>query len=61
MWVNGYTNKGGGYLPDAASFPEGGYEVDRSRVSPAAEDVLVKNVLELVNSLNAGQPVAAQK
>jgi len=61
IWVNGYTNKGGGYLPPASYFPDGGYEVDRSRVSPAAEDILVENVLELVKSLKVGQAAALQK
>ena len=55
VWTNGYTHWGGGYVPDAASYPEEGYEVDRAVVSPAAEDVLVAGAIRYVKTLRAGK------
>jgi len=55
VWTNGYTHWGGGYVPDAASYPEEGYEVDRAVVSPAAEDVLVAGAIRYVKTLQAGK------
>ena len=34
MWVNGYTHWGGGYLMDAASYPEGGMRSGRAPTGP---------------------------
>ena len=55
VWTNGYTHWGGGYIPDAASYPEGGYEVKVSSVSPAAEDIVVRNAIRYVQTLQAGK------
>jgi neutral ceramidase len=51
VWTNGYTHWGGGYIPDAASYPEEGYEVRVSRVSPATEDILVGNAKRYIAEL----------
>jgi len=55
VWTNGYTHWGGGYIPDAASYPEGGYEVKVSSVSPATEDIVVSNAVRYVQALQAGK------
>jgi len=55
VWTNGYTHWGGGYVPDAAAYPEQGYEVKRAVVSPAAEDVLVATAIRYVEALRAGK------
>jgi hypothetical protein len=55
VWPNGYTHWGIGYILDAASYPEGGYEIENSNVSPAAEDILVGNAVRYVRALEAGQ------
>jgi hypothetical protein len=54
IWTNGYTHWGGGYLPDAASYPEGGYEIDMTRFAPQAEDILVGTAVRLIRQLQAG-------
>jgi len=52
VWTNGYTHWGGGYIADTASFPEGGYEVDRaSRVAPETEGILVANAKRYIAEL----------
>jgi hypothetical protein len=53
VWTNGYTHWGGGYIPDAASYPEGGYEVQVSSVSPATEEIVVGNAIRYVRALQA--------
>ena len=54
IWTNGYTHWGGGYILDAASYPEGGYEIENSSVSPATEAILVGNAIRYVRTLEAG-------
>jgi hypothetical protein len=56
VWTNGYTHWGGGYIPDAASYPEEGYEVRVSGVSPAAEDIVVGRAVRYVKALQAAKP-----
>ncbi|NLJ36334.1 MAG: hypothetical protein GX358_08955 [candidate division WS1 bacterium] len=51
VWVNGYSNRDLSYVPDAASFDEGGYEVRVSWTTADAEEVLVSKAVELVRSL----------
>lgn len=51
VWTTAYNHAGGGYIPPAAAYPEGGYEVDISSVGPASEDLLVGKAVELVKSL----------
>lgn len=51
VWVNGYSNRDLSYVPDAASFDEGGYEVRVSWATADAEEVLVSKAVELVRSL----------
>ena len=51
-WVCGYTNRRVGYIPAAASFPEGGYEVDCARHAAEAEHLLVAKATELVEELS---------
>lgn len=55
VWTNGYTHWGGGYIPDAASYPEEGYEVNRAAVSPAAEDIVVAGAIRYFKTLQAGK------
>ncbi len=54
VWTNGYTHWGGGYIPDAASYPEGGYEIDTSRVSPDTEEIVVGNAIRYIRALQQG-------
>jgi len=55
VWTNGYTHWGGGYIPDAASYPEEGYEVNRAAVSPAAEDIVVTGAIRYIKTLQDGK------
>jgi hypothetical protein len=59
VWTNGYTHWGGGYLPDAASHPEGGYEINMTRFAPRAEDVVVDTARRLIGVLQSN-PVHAE-
>jgi hypothetical protein len=51
VWVNGYSNRDLSYVPDAASFDEGGYEVRVSWTTADAEEVLVSKAVDLVRTL----------
>ena len=51
VWTCAYSHWGGGYLPAAASYPEGGYEVTTSTLSPTSEDIHVRETVALVKSL----------
>ncbi|MBI3947023.1 MAG: hypothetical protein HY321_13950 [Armatimonadetes bacterium] len=51
VWTCGYTHWGGGYFADAASYPEGGYEVNNSSFGPQAEGILVDNAVRYVREL----------
>jgi neutral ceramidase len=55
VWTNGYMFAGGGYIPDAASYPEGGHVVRGTPVTAAAEDVIVANAIRYVKALEAGK------
>jgi hypothetical protein len=55
VWTCGYTHHGIGYFLDAASYAEGGYEIDCSDVGPGAEDVLVATVIREVRALKSGR------
>ncbi len=52
LWVNGYANDVRAYIPTAAAIPQGGWEVDGSRlnygvparVAPEAEETLIQSV-----------------
>jgi len=55
VWTNGYTHCGIGYILDAASYAEGGYEIGQSYVTSAAEDILVGSAIRYVRALEAGQ------
>lgn len=39
-----------GYIPTASAFPQGGYEVDVSRVTPEAENILMGAMCKLLNA-----------
>ena len=51
VWTNGYTHWGGGYIVDAAQFPEGGYEVNVSACAPETEDIVVGNAVRFIREL----------
>jgi hypothetical protein len=51
VWTNGYTHWGGGYLLDAASYAEGGYEIDSSGIGPWGEDIVVNGARRCVEAL----------
>lgn len=53
VWTNGYTHWGIGYIMDAASYSEGGYEIENSSVSPATETILVDKAAGYVRKLEA--------
>ncbi|MBI3945284.1 MAG: hypothetical protein HY321_05150 [Armatimonadetes bacterium] len=53
VWTDGYTHWGGGYIPEAATYPEGGYEVDNTAFAPQTEDILVGNAHRYVKELQA--------
>ncbi len=53
VWTNAYTHWGGGYIVDAAQFPEGGYEVNSSVCAPETEDIVVGNAVRFVRELQA--------
>jgi neutral ceramidase len=49
-----HCNGTAGYLPTAASYPEGGYEVQSSAFGPAAADILVAETTRLLRELSQG-------
>lgn len=50
--IGGYTDGSAGYFPTRASYPEGGYEVDRAcRVAPEAGELLQATTLRLLHSV----------
>lgn len=52
VWTNGYTFWGGGYLMDAESYPEGGYEVDSATtVALGSDSILVSNAIRFIREL----------
>ncbi len=51
VWTCGYTHWGGGYIVDAAQFPEGGYEVNSSACAPETEEILVGNAVRFITEL----------
>jgi len=51
VWTDGYTHWGGGYFPDAASYPEGGYEVSTCKFAPESENILVSAAERLIRQL----------
>lgn len=67
LWVTAYANALPGYIPSARLLPEGGYEVDGSRVyygvpariAPAAEDLIVEAVHDLLPAAFVADPLAA--
>ena len=44
-----YGDLGFGYIPPAAAFPQGGYEVEVAKVTPEAEKVLLNAISNLLN------------
>ena len=57
-YVFGFSNSIAGYIPPAAEFPRGGYEIDiyywwlaPAPLAPAVEDVVVNGAVELARSL----------
>ena len=47
--VVGYSFDGLGYLPDSASFDDGGYEVLSCRYARGAGELFAEKVIELIN------------
>lgn len=51
--IAGYTDGSAGYFPTRASYPEGGYEVDRAcRVAPEAGELLQATTMWLLQSVS---------
>ena len=55
-WVLGYTNEMIGYVPTAAAYADGGYEVGAAVVGPEAEEILVNESCALLATLEAQTP-----
>ncbi|MFA6560390.1 MAG: hypothetical protein WCV00_00615 [Verrucomicrobiia bacterium] len=53
IWTCGYSHWGGGYIPHAAAYPEGGYEVNSSSVGPGAEAIIVRRAVAMVKVLQS--------
>jgi len=51
IWTCGYSHWGGGYIPHAAAYPEGGYEVNSSGVGPGSEAIIVRRAVAMVRAL----------
>jgi len=51
LFVIGYCNQRVSYIPAASSYPEGGYEVNCTRVAPTGEDMIVAKAVEMTRSL----------
>ncbi|MBI3947525.1 MAG: hypothetical protein HY321_16500 [Armatimonadetes bacterium] len=56
VWTCGYSHYGSGYFPEAATFPEAGYEVQNAVFGPGAEEVMVGNALRYIKELQT-QPI----
>lgn len=56
VWVNGYSNRDLSYVPDAAAFAEGGYEINVSWTTAEAEQALVSKAVELARALQNQAP-----
>ena len=50
--VLGYSNGNIGYLPTADAYPEGGYEIDVTRVGPGSEPIVKDALRELFRDLS---------
>jgi len=53
VWTCAYSHWGGGYIPHAAAYPEGGYEVSSSSVGPGAEAIIVRRAVAMVKALQS--------
>ena len=51
VWTCAYSHWGGGYIPHAAAYPEGGYEVTSTTVGPGAEAMIVGRAAAMVRAL----------
>ena len=60
--ISGYSNGMAGYLPVAAAYPEGGYEIWVTPFAPEAAEQVVQASLELLAELRSeGQPGRAER
>jgi hypothetical protein len=55
-FFSGYSNTGWAYIPTAAAYPLGGYEVEITPFTPEAAGVLVEESLALLNILDISLP-----
>lgn len=46
-----HCNGGAGYLPTAASYPDGGYEVQSSRFGPGADEQVIQEAVRMLREL----------
>lgn len=53
-FVSGYSNFGGGYIPMAAAYELGGYEVEVTPYAPGAAEILVEGCLGALNDIYRG-------
>lgn len=51
VWTCAYSHWGGGYIPHAAAYAEGGYEVTSSGVGPGAEAIIVRRSEAMIRAL----------
>jgi hypothetical protein len=62
-WFGGYTGGWAGYIPTAADYPQGGYEVDTSPFAPEAAQRLVEETLstleEFARDAKPARPASA--
>jgi neutral ceramidase len=50
-WFGGYTGAWAAYIPTAEAYPQGGYEVDTSPLTPEAAGVLVDGTIALLEEM----------
>jgi hypothetical protein len=53
IWTCGYSHWGGGYIPHAAAYPEGGYEVTSASVGAGSEAIIVRRTVAMIKALAA--------
>ena len=55
IWTCAYSHWGGGYIPHAAAYPEGGYEVTSSGVGPGSEAIIAGKAVKMIRALQSAK------